>query len=306
MNMNPLISVIIPAYNSEKDIADAVRSALGQTYQPIEVIVVDDGSTDLTAEKVKDFGERVALIRKPNGGPASARNAGLKAAQGEFVAFLDADDIWLPRKLEKQAAIMRRDPRAGLVACGEMIVDHNGLVQGQLVLKNYTNKEKFIREMLQGNIVGGGSASLVRRECFEKLGPFDEALRGTEDWDMWLRIGLNYEVRFVEECLYEAWLKPNSVSSPANAEKMLHNELKLLDKIFNPGDYPVNRGQMRKSYGGRYFACARTLKTCGEWKKAMTYMLKSISAYPLISFRPDFIKNFIRIVCGAMNGRNSS
>src|SRR2546430_1228645 len=110
----PLVSVILPVYNREKSVARAVESVLAQTYRPLELIVVDDGSTDGTRGVLEQFGGRIALLRQPNAGAYSARNLGLRHARGELVAFIDSDDIWLPHRLSAQVPLMRR-PDVGLV-----------------------------------------------------------------------------------------------------------------------------------------------------------------------------------------------
>ena len=117
------ISVIIPAYNYARYLAEAIDSALGQTYAPLEVIVVDDASTDDTPRVLAAYGQRIRAIRQPNGGAGAARNTGIAAARGEYVAFLDADDVWLPRKLELQMALFDADPALGLIHGGKGATD---------------------------------------------------------------------------------------------------------------------------------------------------------------------------------------
>src|SRR5687768_199170 len=110
------VSVIIPTYNSGSLVVQAVEGVLAQTRQAEEVIVVDDGSTDDTAERLQQFGERIRVVRQANGGVATARNAGLRASSGDLVAFLDADDAWHPQKLERQIALLQQHPEFGLLA----------------------------------------------------------------------------------------------------------------------------------------------------------------------------------------------
>ena len=114
-NELPLISAVIPVYNGEAFVADAIRSVLAQTYPRVECVVVDDGSHDRTAEVIRSFGDVVRYLWKPTGGVASARNAGVSAARGEYVAFVDADDTWLPEKLDRQMGLLRERPDCGLI-----------------------------------------------------------------------------------------------------------------------------------------------------------------------------------------------
>lgn len=125
--MHPLVSVVIPAFNAAKFIVETIESVLKQTYQPIEIILVDDGSYDSTVSLVEEnFGDRVRLVSQKNAGPSAARNRGICESSGKYIAFLDADDIWLPKKIEKQVAVMEKHPELGLI-CGDMIdFDSNG------------------------------------------------------------------------------------------------------------------------------------------------------------------------------------
>ena len=254
---NRLISVIIPAYNSAAFIVEALESVFAQTYAPVEVIVVDDGSKDNTAQVLQPFLNRIQYIKKENGGPASARNRGIKDAKGEFIAFLDADDLWLPAKLEMQMKVMEPQPSIGLVGCYEYETTMAQEIIGNEIYRNYFNAEDLTRNLIMRNVVGGGSSALVRRECFNRVGVFDETLRGTEDWDMWFRIAMAFEVRFVEEFLLIARINPGSVSSVKNTRKMLAMELKFLNKTFSDPLYHFNQWQKIKSYSYRYYRSAR-------------------------------------------------
>jgi len=278
--MNSLVSIIIPSYNCERYVSEAIESALAQTYKNIEIIVVDDGSTDNTESAVKPYVNRVQYIKKSNGGPASARNIGIKHAKGEFLAFLDADDCWRPEKIEKQMSAMKRYPKVGMVACHQYVTNSEMQIIGEVKYPNYSKRSIFIKQMIVRNGAGGGSGCLIRGSSIKKVGLFDENLRGTEDWDMWLRIVMEYDIYFVDEFLVKARLLNNSVSSPANTAKMLHNELKLLDKIFGNRDYHFTAWQSRKSYGYRHFVAAKGFKVSGDLKAARQHILKSFSLFP--------------------------
>ncbi len=206
----PTIDVIIPAYNAQDFIVQAIDSVRWQTY-PASVIVVDDGSTDLTAERVKNaFGTdgSVRYVNKQNGGLSSARNRGIAESTAEFIAFLDADDVWLPHKLSEQMEIFQKskDPKLGVVYCGYETIDQLGHI-----VSNHSrfSMKPSLRgdvsdQLLCGNyIAGSGSAVLARRECFETAGGFDEVLPSCEDWDMWLRLSRSYHFDFVEKPLVQ-------------------------------------------------------------------------------------------------------
>ena len=177
--MSARVSVVIPAYNAARFLPEALETVFAQTYRSIDVIVVDDGSTDNTPDLLDGYGERIRRIRKQNGGIGSARNAGIRATSSEFLAFLDADDLWRPDKIERQVALMDKD----LVICGGSGEERDE--QGMRV------REITYCEMLVNNPFSASSV-MVHRSCLDEVGLFEErrAFHGVEDWDLWLRITL--------------------------------------------------------------------------------------------------------------------
>ena len=169
----PLISVIIPAYNAAAFLADAVDSIRRQAYQPLEIIIVDDGSTDGTAEVAARLGGEVRYVRQPNGGPAVARNHGLRLARGEVIAFLDADDVWPDGRLEVQLERLLAEPQLQIVL---------GMVR-YVRLPGARHPKFPMEDQEPGAHSEYLGASLFRREVFETVGPFDEALPAGEDLD---------------------------------------------------------------------------------------------------------------------------
>jgi len=170
------VSVIVPAYNAQATLAAALRSALQQSVPPLEVVVVDDGSADGTAAVAEAFGPKVRLIRQANGGPGSARNTGIRAARGAWIGLLDADDIWLPTKLERQLAL-DDDARIGIIAC---LSDKPGQT---------CPPEIGFDQLWKDNLLVN-STVLMRRAAWEQAGSYDEAraLISVEDYNLWLRI----------------------------------------------------------------------------------------------------------------------
>lgn len=181
-----LVSIVIPAFNAEAYLAQAIQSALGQNYPTLEVIVVDDGSTDGTAEVIERFGERVRSLRQANAGLAAARNAGAALAQGAYLAFLDADDILHPDKLAVQAAALDQNPVMALVASGLRLVDAQGrLLQ---VVRPWAHHPQIDGERLAYIGLVGVHGVLLRREWFMRVGGFDVRLPFCEDMDFWWRL----------------------------------------------------------------------------------------------------------------------
>jgi len=209
---NPLVSVVIATFNMGPYIVGAVESVLRQTYGNIEVHVVDDGSTDSTAEEMRQFASdpRVTYQRQANAGQASAKNRGIAASRGEFVAFCDADDLWLPNKLELQLPAFAR-PEVGLAYTRAVDLRGTPSIEPGFydteLAENAPRPQGHVTEALfVNNFVPFGTA-MVRRECFDKVGVFDERYRMGIDWELWLRISLHYEFAFVDAVtyLYRVW-----------------------------------------------------------------------------------------------------
>jgi glycosyltransferase involved in cell wall biosynthesis len=225
MDKQPLTSVVIPAYNAEIFLERTLRSALGQTYSNIEVIVVNDGSTDKTrgiAEAVASANDRIRIISVPNGGVAKARNIGIAEANGEYVAFLDADDLWHPTKIERQVAAMSSDGdyEPAAVYAFSRSIDTNDRVMGsgvRVVLGGYS----FARH-LYARPVGNGSSILVSRKAALAVGGFDptwaaRGIGGCEDLDFELRIAAKYPITAVGQHLVGYREYPGNMSSNSKA-----------------------------------------------------------------------------------------
>lgn len=259
----PLVSAIIPAYNCAPYIGAAVRSVLEQTHRDVQVIVVDDGSTDGTPEALAPFLERIELIRQPNGGVAAARNAGLRAARGELVAFLDADDWWFPARLSAQIAALARFPGAGLVFSDFAVVDAAGTeVRPRGVRWKYgvvrdpttTPWSKVFRDatsvawadpagadhraeayhgrvsawLFQGNLINTCTV-LLRREAVDAVGEFDPSLDIEEDYDYWLRVAHRWPFVYVDEALVAFRQRPGQLTRTDQIERIARNALRVVD-----------------------------------------------------------------------------
>jgi len=170
------ISVVIPSYNYARFVREAIDSALAQTYPPLEVIVVDDGSTDATPEVLASYGDRIRVIRQRNEGVARARNAGIATARGDYVAFLDADDVWHPRKLELQIARFDGDPSLGLVHCGVEMFDGDGNTIDVFRDGKEGDIAADLLRLEPGTIALTGSNIVVPKRVAEELGGFDAVL----------------------------------------------------------------------------------------------------------------------------------
>lgn len=196
--MPPLISVIIPTFNRAAWVREAVDSVLAQTFQDFELIVVDDGSTDATGEGLMAYGDRLRHLVQDRQGVSAARNRGLDLAQGEWIAFLDSDDLWLPQKLETQVAFLNRHPQAEICQTEEIWIRHGRRV-------NPRNKHRkpagdiFVPSLTLCLV--SPSAVMLKRSLLEEVGFFDTSLPACEDYDLWLRISCRKPVFLIEEPL---------------------------------------------------------------------------------------------------------
>lgn len=211
------VAVVIPSYNALTYLPDAINSVFAQTYRDYRIYVVDDGSTDSTRDYVESIRDpRVVLLAKPNGGPSSARNYGIARSVERLVAFLDSDDYWYPKKLERQIALMESNSCLGLVYAYQHTVDRNGLRIGSC---ERGIRGKVFEQLLSGNLVtGSASMVLARRDVLERVGPFREELNNGEDWEMWLRIARSYEIDFVPD--YLAAIRVHGTSAQQDTSRM--------------------------------------------------------------------------------------
>jgi len=243
----PSFSVILIAYQAAETVGEAVRSALAQTHPAHEVIVVDDGSTDDSASALRPFEGDITLIRKDNGGAASARNVGLAAATGEFVAFLDADDRFHPKRIECLAELARRRPDLDMLST-DMVFIVDGEEVGSFLADNPFAVVDQRIEIMKSCFVGAPPA--VRAERLRAIGGFDESLRVASDWDGWLRLILDGAgAGLVERPYYEYVLHSGTLTS--GRVDSLWARARLLEKaVANPAvradELPLLERQIRR------------------------------------------------------------
>lgn len=275
--MDKLISVVIPTYNCGKYLIRTIESIFNQTYRNFEIIVVDDGSTDNTEKILEKYNgnRQFRYIYQENRGISAARNAGIRASSGEFIAFLDADDMWLPEKLERQISLIIEFPDVGLVGCGYYGIDESGKRIKEIRSSNYLNKELLLNDLMVRNVVtSSGSGALVRKECFDKVGLFDESFRSTEDRDMWFRILKNYDSKYVNESLVTIMARKGSLSK--NVSNMKIYQKKFIQKHFRNMRFITKI----KSYSYVY------LDAANEYYQSHRLLLAAINAFFSIIIYP--------------------
>ncbi len=213
------VSVIIPTYNREKTIFRAVQSVLEQTYTNLEVLVIDDGSTDGTAAIVNGIkDDRVKYVAlEQNGGPSKARNVGVEMAEGEWIAFQDSDDCWHKNKLESQIEYVEDNPQYSLVYCMSMTWFQNGktIVVPPSPLPDVM-EGKMLHTLLQRNVIDTPTM-FIKRECFLNVGGFDVTYKALEDWEFMIRFAKVYEIGYIPEILMDSYMLGDGVSSNLGA-----------------------------------------------------------------------------------------
>ena len=227
----PLVSVVVPVYNQGEYVRSAVESVLAQEYSPLELIVIDDGSTDDTPEVLRDYVGRAELIRQENRGAAAALNRGIRATRGSLVCWLSADDEFLPGKLEAQVAAFLESPDVGMVHTGYVDVDGSGTVLRTARVPAAVDADPFVTVYWRNST--NGSTVMLRREVFDELGGFDESLRADVDADMWMRIAMRWRITTVPGVYVRYRVHGNSLSAnvPLMVASMTTVRLRHLDEL---------------------------------------------------------------------------
>ena len=260
----PLVSVVIPAYNAEKFVLQAVRSVLQQCYQPLEIWLVDDGSTDQTAEIVRQHAPIVKIVRQENAGVAAARNTGLRLARGELICFLDADDGWLPGKLAAQVVYMQAHPEVGLLyhdwlvwrpdatgaypplpatppeSTDEIDNDQSGWIYHRLLLDSLVHT----------------STAMIRSQVVADVGLFDPHLKLGEDYDYWLRVSRQWQMHKLKAVYSFYRAVPGSLSnvpSPQNTEYLLVQNAVKQWGLASPNGVSLTPAQLNDRLAGMAF-----------------------------------------------------
>ena len=274
----PRVSVVTTAFNAERCIEGTLASALNQTFLDFEIVVIDDGSHDGTANVVRRIiasDSRVRLIEQDNRGIAATRNRGVREARGGMIAVLDHDDLWHADKLALQVTLLDAQPLAGAASCYSAVIDDDGKCLGWR-LGGDANGNVYA-EMLVWDMVSGGSVALVRREALDAAGPFDVALPMRSDWDMWIRIARRFPFATVPRTLVGYTRSVLSVSR--GYDRMVEAGARVLENVAR--DDPSFHGSRHRFCRARdLFAVASACTIDGETKLAWHYLARSLSLTP--------------------------
>ena len=212
--LTPKVSVVIPTYNHARYLPYALDSVINQGYPNLEVLVIDDGSYDGTAELVKPYGSKINYIYKENGGTPSALNLGLSLATGKYVCWLSADDALIGEKVSKQVSLMESDPSLGFSYTSFVVIDASGTKQYDVNSAYFTHKQEMVTKLMEGCFINGSSV-MMRRSALEEIGNFDESLPQAHDYDLWFRFLRHYSCGFLEEPLLAyRWHGENMSKNP--------------------------------------------------------------------------------------------
>ncbi len=276
----PMVSVVIPAYNCEGYVREAIESVLAQTFDEFELIVVDDAATDGTAAVLAEYERagRLCVVRhERNRGLSAARNSGIRAARGRYVTFLDADDVWRPEKLAYQAAILRRHPELALLGNAELNFADGSSYRFPPLPQDAALRPVTRGELLMGPCGLSPSNAIMGREVFDEVGLFDEELRAAEDRDMWLRVAGRFPAAVDDAVLNAYRLHGDNMS--ADPARMCVNKRRVLEKAFAeaPGTWPL-RARARAHL---HLDVAITCYEAGRRWAALRCLLRSLLAWPL-------------------------
>ncbi|MBL8012337.1 MAG: glycosyltransferase family 2 protein [Candidatus Omnitrophica bacterium] len=317
--MSLKVSVIIPVYNGEKFIARAIDSVLAQTVKPFEVIVINDGSKDATAEILRQYDGKIRVLTIPNGGVSNARNTGMQMAQGNCLAFLDADDFWHATKLQRQLAVFERYPEVGFCCCNYSIYDsyRKELVDHFIVLEeldvNFNEPLQMLplEVLLKVNFVGTCSTVLVRKQLIDQVGVFNVNYKQSEDFDLWLRLAVETPFVLLSEVLVDKKLHDTNLTNDSRESYDCHQV--VLSDIKKPlGDYLTQNklwSVYNASVSSTYYKQAEVAFNAKNYKKAFELYRLALRSHTTVKnalvFSVVFLKKLIRWLTGGMISRQN-
>ncbi len=310
LDATPKVSIIIPVYNAEKYISQTLNSILNQSYKNIEVILVDDCSSDQSKAVITPFlSESIKYFceDKNCGGPAGPRNTGIKNSTGDLIMMFDSDDIMLPGKIERSVTCFSENPNIGLLCTGFQSIDNEDNLLVEDYLSDYTrfravftttddksayrmSSESAYSELFYSNFVGTSSV-VIPRVVFDDIGLFDSTLTNGDDRDMWYRVAMKYDFLFVDEPLHQYRINEGGISARGGRNAI--NRIKVLERQNTP-NLPSNlKKQLKKLLASNYLALARYCVESKKGSDARRNVLKSFSLRPSVSAFKLFVKSLM-------------
>lgn len=277
--MAPKVSVIIPVYNAEKFIKETIESVLGQTCQDFEIVIVDDGSTDKSAETIKSLDDkRIIYTYQKNHGVSAARNKGILESDGEYIALLDHDDLWLPEKLERQVPILESNSNVGLVYSDCYIIDLNGHILKRNFKDHRPHQGKVLADLFLDNFIPCLTA-LIRKNILGSIGLFNPELSIAEEYDLFLRIAEVCEVDFVDLPLAKYRLHETNFSKNAVQGNKEENTVVKTFLKRHPELRDVLSNKVDKRLAAIYYNLGKAYFFQGEVKESRCCLDKAIKTY---------------------------
>lgn len=294
----PTISVIVPAYNSANTILETIESVRKQTYTDFELIVIDDGSSDRTLELLATIDEpRLQVFSYENGGLPVARNRGIARSQGEFITFVDADDLWTEDKLELQLAALQQNPAAGIVYSWTTVMNEQG--ESFYPGKSVSYQGDVCKQLLGNNFIASGSNVMVRRRAIESVGEFEPTLKSAEDWDYWLRLALagwQFAVVPQAQILY----RQSSGAMSSKIDVMEKYNLMVVDRAFKIAPAPLQYLKSESQANVLLYMAQLSLQHGNQTRQTRQKLRQALSLYPPIVFRKKFSVVSVKLLIAAI------
>ena len=297
---HPLVSVIIPTYNRALFVQDAINSVLTQTYDNYEIIVIDDGSNDDTGEiLVNRYGKKINYVWQENHGESFARNRGVSLAKGDYVAFLDSDDVWLPDKLSQQIAVLINTPDISAVFCQIWRIDEYGQKISEIPLGVGRKSSDFdlVNMFIRNRIPGGASTCLLRRDIYEQFGGFAGDIHYGEDWELWLKIIAKFPIFFLQKPLCSYRQHNHSQSSIPNINQVnrrLEDYLTLLNRFALENPNKISETLFNRSIAYQYFNSCLASYYLGSIESGKQRFTQAIYYDPNSWLEKEVVVNIIR------------
>lgn len=302
----PTVSVVVCAYNTAPYIAETLDSLFAQGFSDFEVIVINDGSTDKTADAIQPYLSRIRYREQPNQGPAAARNAALRLARGQYIAILDSDDLWLPQYLEKMVSLLQAHPEVDLYYPNAVLFGETHF-KGRLYQDIYPSSQPFTLEKFLTKECSVFGLVMFRREVLEQVGGYDEELRGVEDFDLWLRmLQHGYRFSFTPEVLVKYRRRPASLSaSSTQYYQQVINTLRKFQAspLTTPHQRELAERACRKVETDKNILLVKQEILAGNYLVAARHLLEVLTERPTVKLKlaliglmlfPKLLAQFVR------------
>lgn len=288
--MNPTVSVCIPTYNRKDYVRETLDSIFAQTYKDLEVVVVDDGSTDGTEEMIKRVGYPVRYYWQENRGEAAARNKLIGLAEGQFITFLDSDDLLIPNTVERMISVMEAEDEEVIVYGPYLRIDEKGNICGRCTRKLYSG---YITSHLFENIFVHSCGSMFPRSVFQKVGGFDDTLPISCDYDLWLRLSLKYRFIALPEPTFKRRRHKGNLSTNSKANRL--TELKVLERFYYQGGgrYVIPERLARRRLSKEAYRVGKCAIREGNYQVGCDYLVESFKMYPNIKSLAYWVRSWI-------------